>query len=131
MLRGTEAPICRLDREARDVCCLLGAKVQDVAKRVPQLVKSTDHYPLLLFHTGTNDTASRNVGRIKEDFKALGVKAKSLMPKLHFPLFYKLEAGDQLQTGALWVSTLGFTAGGYMKVVVFMTVELSSMTMNC
>jgi len=61
------------------VCCILGAKVRDVTKRVPQLVKSTDYCPLLLFHVGTNDTASHlwNVGRIKEDFKALGMKAKS------------------------------------------------------
>jgi len=59
------------------VCCLPGVKVQHVAERVPQLVKSTDCYPLLLFHLGTNDTASWNVGRIKDDFKALGVKAKN------------------------------------------------------
>jgi len=44
---------------------------------VLQLTKSTAYYPLLLFHVGTNDTARRNTGRIKEDFKALGVKAKS------------------------------------------------------
>jgi len=50
LLRGTEAPICRPDREAHEVCCPPGAKVQDGAKRVPQLVKSTDCYSLLLFH---------------------------------------------------------------------------------
>jgi len=77
LLSSTEVPICRPDRETHEVCCLLGAKAQDVAERVTQLVKSTDYYPLLLFHVGTNDTASRNVGRIKEDFKALGVKGKS------------------------------------------------------
>jgi len=59
------------------VCCLLAAKVQDVTKRVPQFVKSRNYYPLLFFHVGTNDTASRNAGRMKEDFKALGVRAKS------------------------------------------------------
>jgi len=46
LLRGTEVPICQPDREAREVCCLLGAKVRDVAERRPQLVKSTDYYPL-------------------------------------------------------------------------------------
>ncbi|GAB0210389.1 hypothetical protein GRJ2_003504700 [Grus japonensis] len=78
LLRGTEAPICRPDRESREVYCLLGAKIQDVAKRVPQLVKSTDYYPLLLFHVGTNDAASQNLGRIKEDYKALGVQVKNI-----------------------------------------------------
>jgi len=77
LLKGTEAPICRPDRESREVCCLPGAKVRDVAERVPQPVKSTDYYPLLLLHVDTNDTASQNLGSIKEDFKALGMKAKS------------------------------------------------------
>jgi len=76
LLSGTEAPICQPDREAHEVCCLPRAKVRDVTERMPQLVKSTDCYPLLLFHIGTNDTASWNVDRIKEDFKALGVKTK-------------------------------------------------------
>ena len=84
LLRGTEVPICWPDRESREVCCLPGAKVQDVAERVPQLVKSTDYYPLLLFHVGTNDTASRNLGRIKEDYKALGVQAKSIGAQVIF-----------------------------------------------
>jgi len=84
LLRGTGEPIGRTHMEALKVCCLLGAKVHDVTERVPHLVKSTDYYPLLLFHVGINDTASRNVGRIKEDFKALGVKAKSFGSQVIF-----------------------------------------------
>ena len=77
-LRGTEAPTCRPDRESREVCCLLGARIQDVAERVPQLVKSTADCPLLLFHVGMNDAASWNLGRIKEDYKALGVQVENV-----------------------------------------------------
>jgi len=88
LLRGTGATICRPKREARKVLCLPGAKVHDVTERVPQLVKSTDYYLLLFFHVGTNDTTSQKVGRIKEDFRALGVKAKALVPTLSFPLLY-------------------------------------------
>ena len=51
---------------------------------MPQLVKSTDYCPLLLLHVGTNDTASRNLGRIKEDYKALGVQAKSIGAQVIF-----------------------------------------------
>lgn len=40
LLRGTAAPICQPDREAGDLCCLLGAKIHEVAKRAPQLAKS-------------------------------------------------------------------------------------------
>jgi len=55
-----------------------------VTEGVPQLVKSTDYYLLLLFHVGTNDTASWNLGRIKENFKVLGVKAKSFGAQVIF-----------------------------------------------
>jgi len=84
LLRGTEVTFCQPDREAREVCCLPGAKVRDVAKSVPLLVKSTDYYPLLLFHVGMNDTASWNMGRTKEDFKALGMQAKSIGAQIIF-----------------------------------------------
>ena len=86
LLRGTAAPICQPDREACEVCCLPGAKVRDVTERVPQLVKSTDYYPLLLSHVDTNDTARGNLGRIKEDFKALGMQAKSIGAQVIFSI---------------------------------------------
>ena len=54
LLRGTEAPICRPDIQSREACCLPGTKIRDITERLPQLVKSTDYYPLLLFHVGTN-----------------------------------------------------------------------------
>ncbi|PKU28829.1 suppression of tumorigenicity 5 [Limosa lapponica baueri] len=78
LLKGTKVPICHPDRASYKVCCLLGTKVRDVADRVPQTVKNTDYYPLLLFHVGMNDTASQNLGRIKEDYKALGVQVKKI-----------------------------------------------------
>jgi len=84
LLRGTEAPICQPDRESHEVCCLPGAKIRGMAKRVPQLVKSTDYSPLLLFHVGTNDTTSWNLGRIKKEFKALGVQVKSIGAQVIF-----------------------------------------------
>ena len=84
LLRGTEAPICQPDRESQEVCCLLGAKARDVAERVAQLIKSTDHYPLLFFHVGMNDTAIWNLGRIRQDYKALVVQAKSIGAQVIF-----------------------------------------------
>lgn len=52
--------------------------------RVPQLVKSTDYYLLLLFHVGTNDAASKKVGRIKEDYKALVRQVRNIRAQVIF-----------------------------------------------
>lgn len=45
-----------------------------MAKKVPQPVKSTDYYSRLCFHVGKNDAASKNLSRIKEDYKVLVFK---------------------------------------------------------
>jgi len=78
LLRDTKLPFCQPDRESQEVRCLSGAKVQDVAETVPQLIKSTNCYPLLPFHVGTNDTTSWNMDRIKEDCEVLEVQVKSI-----------------------------------------------------
>lgn len=82
--KRNEVLVCQPDRESQEVGCLLGTKVRDVAERVPQPVKHTDYYPLLFFHVATNDTASRNLGRSKEDYKVLGVQAKNISAQITF-----------------------------------------------
>ena len=72
MLRGTEGPICRPDPSHREVFCLPGARVRDVAKELPGLVHPTDYYPLLLMQVGGDKIAERSPKAIKRDFRALG-----------------------------------------------------------
>jgi len=43
LLRGTEDPICQLDPSHREVCCLPGACVRDVANKLPGLVRPSDY----------------------------------------------------------------------------------------
>lgn len=81
LLRDTEAPILQPDRESQEVCCLPELRCE-MLPRVPQLVKSTG-YPLLHFHMGTNYT-SQNLARIKEDYKALGVRVKNINAQVTF-----------------------------------------------
>ncbi|PKU47570.1 rna-directed dna polymerase from mobile element jockey- hypothetical protein [Limosa lapponica baueri] len=64
-----------------EVCCLLGAKVQDVAKRVPQLVKNMDYHSLLLFHVGMNDT-TRKPAHSTASLKCLCTNACNMGNKL-------------------------------------------------
>lgn len=63
---GIKTPFFWPDIQTREVCCLSEAKIQDVTERLPQLVKSTVYYPLLL-HVGTNDMRQHNQGKIKQD----------------------------------------------------------------
>jgi len=71
-LRGTEGPICWADPSLREVCCLPGARVKDIARKLPRLVRPSDYYPLLLFHVGADKVAVNSPKAIKKEFKALG-----------------------------------------------------------
>ena len=72
LLRGTEGLICRSDPSHREVCCLPGAQVRDVAKKLPGLVRPSDYYPLLVMQVGGDEIAERSPKAIKRDFRALG-----------------------------------------------------------
>jgi len=72
LLRETEGPICRPDPSHREVCCLPGARVRDVAKKLPGLVRPSDYYPLLVMQVGGDEITERSPKAIKRDFRALG-----------------------------------------------------------
>jgi len=72
LLRGTEGPICRLDSCHREVCCLPGVGVRDVAKKLPGLVWPSDYYPLLVMQVGGEEIAERSPKDIRRDFRAPG-----------------------------------------------------------
>lgn len=64
---------------------LTRGRICDVVERVSQLVKSMDYYPMLLFHVGTDDTASqKKIGRINEEDRALVRQAKNTGAKIIF-----------------------------------------------
>ncbi|KFP01907.1 hypothetical protein N300_09057, partial [Calypte anna] len=72
LLRGTEGPICRPDLSHREVCCLPGARMSDISRRLPQLIRPSDYCPLLIVQAGSDDINGRSTRVIKKDFKALG-----------------------------------------------------------
>ena len=65
-------PICRPDPSHRAVCCLPGARVRDVAQKLPGLVRPSDYYPLLVMRVGGDEIAERSPKAIKRDSRALG-----------------------------------------------------------
>ena len=65
--------LCHLsDRSASLGACLPGARVRDVAKKLPGLVRPSDYYPLLVMQVGGDEVAERSPKAIKRDFRALG-----------------------------------------------------------
>ena len=75
-LAKAEGPLCRPNPLHREVCCLPGAQVRDVRKKLPSLVQPTDYYPLLLFQAGSDDFGSTSLRTLKKDFRALGRQVK-------------------------------------------------------
>ena len=91
LLRGTEGLICLSDPSHREVCCLPGAQVRDVARNITVLDKPSDYYPLLVFCIGNKEVGKRSPWAIKRDFRALGRLLKGLGARV---LFSVLSVGD-------------------------------------
>ena len=65
-------PICQPDPTRREVCCLPGARVKDVARRIPRLICPSDYYPLLIVQAGSEEVGEKSLKAIKDDFRQLG-----------------------------------------------------------
>ena len=103
-LRGTKGLICLLDPSHREVCCLPGAWVRDVARNISCLIKPSNYYPLLVFHIGNEEVGRRSSRAIKRDFRALGRLLKGL--GVQFVFSSVLSVGDWDQHKRKRVDTL-------------------------
>ena len=72
LLWGMEGSICRSDPTCREVCCLPGAHIRDIARKVPGLVRSSDYCPLLIVQVGSDEIAQGSLRAIKKDIRGLG-----------------------------------------------------------
>lgn len=52
---STMALTCQPDSLLRKVCCLLRTSIKQVTEKLPCLLKSTDYYPVLVFHVGASE----------------------------------------------------------------------------
>ena len=72
LLRGTECPRCWPDPTRREVCCLPGAWVRDISRKLPGLIHLSNYYPLLIVQAGSDEVTDRSLRTIKNDFRGLG-----------------------------------------------------------
>lgn len=78
LLWGTETSICWPVIMSQELCCLPGACIQDITEKVAEAHPSSDHYPMLLRHMGTNDSARYGPEQISSDYRALGASGEEL-----------------------------------------------------
>ena len=67
-----EGPVCQPDPIRREVCCLPGARVKDISRKLPGLIRPSDYYPLLVIQAGRDEVAEKSLRSIKKDFRGLG-----------------------------------------------------------
>ncbi|CAM5098911.1 unnamed protein product [Eretmochelys imbricata] len=82
-------------QENREVCCLPGARIHDVTEKLLRLIKPSDHYPFLLLHVGTYDTAKNNLEWITADYMPLGRRIKEFEVQVVFSSILPVEVKGQ------------------------------------
>ncbi|XP_059504239.1 uncharacterized protein LOC132209920 isoform X2 [Stegostoma tigrinum] len=76
-VRGTDRGFCGNRRDLRMVCCLPGARIQDVTDRVQRILEGEGEDPEVLVHVGTNDFGKKRRSILQRDFRELGRRLKS------------------------------------------------------
>ena len=99
LLRGTEDPICRPDPTHREVCCLPGARIRDIFRKLPSLICPSDYYPLLIVQAGSDEVADRSLRTIKNDFRGLGRLADGASMQVVFTCIPTMTGKETAMTG--------------------------------
>ena len=95
LLKGAEGPICRPDSLHREICCLPGAQIKDVRKKLPSLVRPSDYYPLLLFQEGRDDIGRTALKTMKKDLRDLGQQVKGSRAQVVFSSIPPVVGNDE------------------------------------
>lgn len=64
--------MCRPAPTRRELCCLPAARVRDICRKLPSLIRPSDCYPLLIVQAGSDEIPVRSLRIIKNDFRRLG-----------------------------------------------------------
>lgn len=63
---------CNLDTVSGEVCCLLGAHIWDIKKKISGMIKLDDYYSLLAFQAGSHEARTKKLKFSKEILCLLG-----------------------------------------------------------
>ncbi|XP_059500994.1 uncharacterized protein LOC132209499 [Stegostoma tigrinum] len=68
---------CNGQENLKTVCCLPGARIQDITDRVQRILKGEGEDPEVVVHVGTNDVGKKRRSILQRDFRELRRKLKS------------------------------------------------------
>lgn len=109
---------CHPGNLSGEVCCLPGAHIHDITKRLPGLVRPEVYHPFLFLHIGSNEAWNKEAPKYQmglyvpqKDVERIG-SASSCSP-----LSSQLETGTQ-EEGDKWIKwIIGCVAGTMLKVL--------------
>lgn len=103
LLRGTEGPLCQLDPTCKEVCCLPGAWIHYITRKLPDLVRHSNYNPLVIIQAGSDEIAERSLKAIKRDFRGLGQLLDGVGAQVVFSSIPSVAGRDTEQTWKAWL----------------------------
>ena len=82
VVRGIDTVLCDQDRESRRLCCLPGARVQDISSGLQRNLEWEGKNPVVVVHVGANDIGRTGTKVLQREYEKLGAKLKSRTNKV-------------------------------------------------
>ena len=82
VVKGIDTVLCDQDKEYRRLCCLPGARVQDVSSGLQRNLEWEGENPVVVVHVGANDIDKTGTKDLQREYEELGNKLKSRTNKV-------------------------------------------------
>ena len=92
--RGTEDPVCQPDPTHWEVCSFPWARVRDISRKLPILIQTSDHYPLLIAQASSDEISEKSLRIIKKDFRGLGWLVDGMGVQVVFSSIHSMSGKD-------------------------------------
>ena len=81
-VKGIDTVLCHNDKVHRRVCCLPGARVQDVAAGLQRNLEWESEDPVVVVHVGAGDVGKMRTEDLGREYEKLGMELKSRTDKV-------------------------------------------------
>jgi len=112
---GNTKPLCQPDPTHRKVCCF----PWDITKKLPDLIRSSDYYPLIIVQAGSNEAAERSLRAIRSVFRALGQLVDGARVQVVFSSVSSVVVRDTKKTRKIHLIKMWLRGWWHQKNFVF------------